>query len=59
MLWPKASPLDLDFRLCAWAKLFKSVWKRKQERTEGVFNAQCSPDFKEIKEELLAKVVTN
>ena len=22
MLWPKASPLDLDFRLCAWAKLF-------------------------------------
>ena len=23
MLWPKASPLDLDFGLCAWAKLFK------------------------------------
>ena len=22
MLWPKASPLDLDFGLCAWAKLF-------------------------------------
>ena len=22
MLWPKASPLDLDFELCAWAKLF-------------------------------------
>ena len=22
MLWPKASPLDLYFRLCAWAKLF-------------------------------------
>ena len=27
MLWPKASPLDLDFGLCAWAKLFKnSLW---------------------------------
>ena len=23
MLWPKASPLDLDFGLCARAKLFK------------------------------------
>ena len=22
MLWPKASTLDLDFGLCAWAKLF-------------------------------------
>ena len=22
MLWPKASPLDLDFGLCVWAKLF-------------------------------------
>ena len=22
MLWPKASPLDLDFGLCAWANLF-------------------------------------
>ena len=25
MLWPKASPLDLDFGLCAWAKLFKNA----------------------------------
>ena len=24
MLWPKASPLDLDFGLCAWAKLFNN-----------------------------------
>ena len=23
MLWPKASPLDLDFGICAQAKLFK------------------------------------
>ena len=22
MLWPNASPLDLDFGHCAWAKLF-------------------------------------
>ena len=25
MLWPKASPLDLDFGLCAWAKLFNKL----------------------------------
>ena len=25
MLWPKASPLDLDFGLCAWAKLFNNT----------------------------------
>ena len=25
MLWPKASPLDLDFGLCAWAKLFNML----------------------------------
>ena len=24
MLWPKVSPLDLDFGLCAWAKLFNN-----------------------------------
>ena len=24
MLWPKALPLDLDFGLCAWAKLFNN-----------------------------------
>ena len=28
MLWPKALPLDLDFRLCAWAKLFNE-WTLK------------------------------
>ena len=27
MLWPKASPLDLDFGLCAWAKLFNNTEK--------------------------------
>ena len=25
MLWPKASPLDLDFGLCARAKLFNKL----------------------------------
>ena len=25
MLWPKASPLDLDFGLCARAKLFNKA----------------------------------
>ena len=25
MLWPKASPLDLDFGLCAWAKIFNTI----------------------------------
>ena len=27
MLWPKASPLDLDFGLCARAKLFNQTYK--------------------------------
>ena len=30
MLWPKALPLDLDFGLCAWAKLFN----KKAEQLE-------------------------
>ena len=30
MLWPKALPLDLDFGLCAWAKLFKNILAHKK-----------------------------
>ena len=33
MLWPKASRLDLDFGLCAWAKLFKK--KKKVGENNG------------------------
>ena len=38
MLWPKASPLDLDFGLCAWAKLFNVMpsilGKQKKHKCE-------------------------
>ena len=35
MLWPKASPLDLDFGLCAWAKLLKNYAVNNDKSVNG------------------------
>ena len=42
MLWPKASPLDLDFGLCARAKLFNEAnnVKLTAQFIVNVFNLQ-------------------
>ena len=37
--WPKASPLDLDFGLCAWAKLIKKAVEKISSRNKTIEKA--------------------